>query len=94
MMVRVADFHNSYPRDAPVQTCVSVIHRPGVWQQSDQSVPTREHISAQICQYVHRTCGEHRYDLVINVFIGFRGQCVTKHFKTRGYLCTILSFYL
>lgn len=39
-----------------------VIHRSGVWLQSDQPVPAGEHISAQLCQNVHRPCGEHRYE--------------------------------
>ncbi len=36
--------------------------RPGVWLQSDQSEPAGEHLSAQLCQNVHRPRGEHRYE--------------------------------
>lgn len=38
------------------------VHRSGVRQQPDQSVPAGEHTRPQLCQNVHRARGEHRYD--------------------------------
>lgn len=46
-----------------LQTSVClIVHRSGVWLQSDQSVPAGNNIGAQLCQNVHRPRGEHRYE--------------------------------
>lgn len=68
--------HQRWP-PAPLACCATFIpapfmgscvdlHRSGVWQQFDQSVPAGEQLCAQLCQNVHRPRREHRYDVALN----------------------------